>query len=57
MMLNGKFNYNRDNQRALPFNVHIKPLPPELTTFSGSSSEYMFKELIVEPAVTVLEEK
>ena len=41
MMLNGYFSYNRDNQRALPFNVHIKPLPHELTTFSGSSSEYI----------------
>merc|ERR1712223_1211407 len=40
MMLNGKFSYNRDNQRALPLNVHIKKLPRELTTFSGSSSNY-----------------
>ena len=42
MMLNGKFSYNRDNQRALPFNVHIKPLPADLTKFQGSSSEYTF---------------
>lgn len=40
MMLRGKFSYNRDNQRALPFNVHIKKLPRELTTFAGSSSNY-----------------
>ena len=39
MLLNGKFSYKKKNQRTLPFNVDIEPLPLYKQVFRGSSSK------------------
>lgn len=39
MKLDGKFDYEDENQRALPFNVRISEISTEMKTFRGSSSE------------------
>ena len=40
LMLDGKFHYERENQRTLPFNVDIRPLPEERRLVVGSSSKF-----------------
>lgn len=40
MTLDGKFNYEKENQRTLPFNVDIQPLPENKRMVLGSSSNY-----------------
>ena len=39
MILRGKFYYDKENQRTLPFNVDISDLPKYKTLFKGSSSK------------------
>ena len=39
MLLKGKFSYEKENQRTLPFNVDIVSLPEYKTVFAGSSSK------------------
>ena len=39
MLLDGQFSYDNENQRALPFNVHINEISGEGRTFSGANSE------------------
>ena len=39
MLLKGRFSYEKENQRTLPFNVDILALPEYKTVFTGSSSE------------------
>ena len=39
MLLSGKFDYDKENQRTLPFNVDIRDLPAYKTVFTGSSSK------------------
>ena len=39
MLLRGKFSYERENQRTLPFNVDIRELPETKTIFVGDSSK------------------
>ena len=39
LVLDGKFNYEKENQRTLPFNVDIQPLPSEKRIVAGSSSK------------------
>ena len=41
MMLGGRFTYKHSNQRVLTFDTEIKPLEPEQTQFTGSSSEML----------------
>jgi hypothetical protein len=41
MLLRGKFSYERENQRTLPFNVDIRELPEAKTIFVGDSSEFI----------------
>jgi hypothetical protein len=43
MTLDGKFNYEKENQRTLPFNVDIQPLPENKRVVLGSSSKDIFK--------------
>lgn len=40
MLLKGTFDYQKKNQRTLPFDVEIVELPTDRTMFSGSSSNY-----------------
>lgn len=40
MILDGRFNYELENQRTLPFNVDILPLPETKRIVIGSSSNY-----------------
>merc|ERR1719410_1108285 len=40
LVLDGRFNYEKENQRTLPFNVEIEPLPMEKRMVVGSSSNY-----------------
>ena len=40
LILDGRFHYEKENQRTLPFNVEIQALPPEKRLVIGSSSEY-----------------
>jgi len=40
LALGGEFVYERENQRTLPFNVDIQPLPHHKTVVVGSSSNY-----------------
>jgi len=40
MVLGGQFHYERQNQRTLPFNVDIQPLPENKRVVLGSSSNY-----------------
>merc|ERR1719474_1372983 len=40
MNLTGKFSYQKENQRTLPFNVDIQPLPEHRRIVRGSSSNY-----------------
>ena len=40
LVLDGSFNYKKENQRTLPFNVDIEPLPLPRRTVAGSSSKY-----------------
>jgi len=40
MLLKGRFSYEKENQRTLPFNVDILALPEYKTVFTGSSSNY-----------------
>ena len=42
MILDGKFSYDSENQRALPFTVNIQELNDEMKIFSGSSSKFHF---------------
>ena len=44
-MLDGRFNYEKENQRTLPFNVEIEPLPMEKRLVVGSSSKEIIHEL------------
>ena len=44
-MLDGRFNYEKENQRTLPFNVEIEPLPMEKRMVVGSSSKEIIHEL------------
>lgn len=39
MVLDGQFSYEDYNQRALPFNVFIKEISPDLKTYVGANSE------------------
>ena len=39
MLLDGQFSYDNDNQRALPFNVHINEISGEDRVHQGSNSE------------------
>ena len=39
MMLDGRFSYDEENQRALPFGVKIRELSEEKKTFIGSTSK------------------
>ena len=39
LALGGEFVYERENQRPLPFNVDIQPLPHHKTVVVGSSSK------------------
>ena len=39
MKLDGRFSYDDENQRALPFGVRIKEISEEMKTFIGSSSK------------------
>ena len=39
LVLDGRFNYEKENQRTLPFNVEIEPLPREKRLVVGSSSK------------------
>ena len=41
MLLKGKFSYEKENQRTLPFNVDIVSLPEYKTVFAGSSSKHL----------------
>ena len=41
LILDGRFHYEKENQRTLPFNVEIQALPPEKRLVIGSSSEYL----------------
>ena len=43
-MLDGRFNYEKENQRTLPFNVEIEPLPMEKRMVVGSSSKEIIHE-------------
>jgi len=40
LRLDGSFYYEKENQRTLPFNVDIQPLPAEKRMVLGSSSNY-----------------
>ena len=46
LILDGRFHYEKENQRTLPFNVEIQALPPEKRLVIGSSSEYPLREKI-----------
>ena len=39
LRLDGSFYYEKENQRTLPFNVDIQPLPAEKRMVLGSSSK------------------
>jgi hypothetical protein len=39
MMLGGQFDYEEDNQRALPFNVRITEISEEMKVHRGSTSK------------------
>ena len=39
MVLDGKFEYRKENQRTLSFNVKIDKLPKSKTVFVGASSK------------------
>jgi hypothetical protein len=39
MMLGGQFDYEEDNQRALPFNVRITEINEEMKVHRGSTSK------------------
>ena len=39
MVLDGKFEYMKENQRTLSFNVKIDKLPKSKTVFVGASSK------------------
>lgn len=45
LVLDGRFNYEKENQRTLPFNVEIEPLPMEKRMVVGSSSKEIIHEL------------
>ena len=45
MMLGGQFDYEEDNQRALPFNVKIMEINEEMKVHRGSTSEdFLYKK-------------
>ena len=46
MLLSGKFDYDKENQRTLPFNVDIRDLPAYKTVFTGSSSKIYRRNLL-----------
>ena len=41
MVLDGKFEYRKENQRTLSFNVKIDKLPKSKTVFVGASSKIL----------------
>ena len=41
MVLDGKFEYMKENQRTLSFNVKIDKLPKSKTVFVGASSKVL----------------
>ena len=41
-MLGGQFDYEEDNQRALPFNVRITEISEEMKVHRGSTSKWTF---------------
>ena len=45
MTLDGKFNYEKENQRTLPFNVDIQPLPENKKVVLGKSSKENFRSV------------
>ena len=45
LVLDGRFNYEKENQRTLPFNVEIEPLPMEKRMVVGSSSKEIIHKL------------